>query len=180
MRTNKILLITAVALMSCSCIKEKLEVTYNSQETKINSYIENALKRDESYTTVNNNGSNRLTLKAGEGESLNANGNLTFYYAGYVFNGNVSSSSMFATNREASATDAGWNLTDTTYEPLTVNLEDSDLLPGVKSGLLGVKGGEECEIIFSGKYGFGNKTFGIIPANSALLYKIWVISVSND
>ena len=36
------------------------------------------------------------------------------------------------------------------------------------------------EIIFSGKYGFGKKTFGIIPANSALLYKIWVHSISNE
>ena len=44
----------------------------------------------------------------------------------------------------------------------------------------GVKAGEECEIIFSGKYGFGNDSFGIIPANSALLYKIWVISISNE
>jgi FKBP-type peptidyl-prolyl cis-trans isomerase len=47
-------------------------------------------------------------------------------------------------------------------------------------GLEGVKAGEECEIIFSGKYGFGNKAFGMIPAKSALLYKIWVVSISND
>jgi FKBP-type peptidyl-prolyl cis-trans isomerase len=43
-----------------------------------------------------------------------------------------------------------------------------------------VKGGEECQILFTGKYGFGNKAFGIIPANSALVYKIWVESISND
>ena len=36
----------------------------------------------------------------------------------------------------------------------------------------GVKAGEECEILFCGKYGFGNSTFGIIPANSALAFKI--------
>ena len=36
------------------------------------------------------------------------------------------------------------------------------------------------ELLFSGKYGFGNKPFGTIPANSALLYKIWVESISND
>jgi FKBP-type peptidyl-prolyl cis-trans isomerase len=43
-----------------------------------------------------------------------------------------------------------------------------------------VKAGEECEILFCGKYGFGNSTFGIIPANSALAFKIWVVSVSNE
>ena len=87
---------------------------------------------------------------------------------------------MFVTNRKASADDAGWDLTDADYEVLTINLSDSELLPGLKDGLIGVKGGEECEIIFSGKYGFGKKPFGIIPANSALLYKIWVISISNE
>lgn len=167
-------------LVSSSCIKEKLEVTYNKQETQINTYIENALKKDAGYTTVNKGGSNRLTLVHGEGEELAADGNVTFYYAGYIFNGNVSKSGMFATNREESAIDAGWELSDAEYEVLTVNLKESDLLPGLKQGLAGVKGGEECEIIFSGKYGFGRKPFGIIPANSALLYKIWVISVSND
>ena len=163
-----------------SCIKEKLEVTYNKQETQINTYIENALKKDASYTTVNIAGSNRLTLVQGQGEELDSNGNITFYYAGYTFNGNVTTSGMFATNRQESATDAGWELTDAEYEPLTLNIKDSKLLPGVKNGLIGVRSGEECEIIFSGKYGFGSDSFGIIPANSALLYKIWVISVSND
>ena len=175
----------AAALAICmvllpSCIKEKLEVTYNKQETQINTYIENALKKDASYTTVNIAGSNRLTLVQGQGEELVSNGNITFYYAGYTFNGNVTTSGMFATNRQESAIDAGWELTDAEYEPLTLNIKDSKLLPGVKNGLIGVRSGEECEIIFSGKYGFGSDSFGIIPANSALLYKIWVISVSND
>lgn len=163
-----------------SCIKEKLEVTYNRQEDQINSYIESALKQDASYTTVRNGGSNRLIRKQGEGEGLTAAGSITFYYAGYIFKGGITSSGLFATNREESANDANWEITDATFEPLTINLQDSKLLPGLKDGLIGVKGGEECEIIFSGKYGFGNDSFGIIPANSALLFKIWVISTSNE
>lgn len=168
------------SILMTSCIKEKLEVTYNRQEDQINSYIESALKKDESYTTVRNGGSNRLILKQGEGEELTADGSITFYYAGYIFKGNITSSGLFATNREESANDANWEVTDPTFEPLTLNLKDSNLLTGLKDGLIGVKGGEECEIIFSGKYGFGNDSFGIIPANSALLFKIWVISISNE
>lgn len=167
-------------VMASSCIKEKMEVIYNKQETMISTYIESALKKDASYTTVNNSGSNRITYVQGEGEELGASGNITFLYAGYIFNGSVTSAGMFATNREQSAIDAGWELTDAVYEPMTLNLKDSDLVPGLKNGLVGVRGGEECEIVFSGKYGFGNDSFGIIPANSALLYKIWVISISND
>ena len=179
---NRLIIIALILfpMFLSSCIKEKLETTYNKQESQIGTYIENALKKDESYTTVNNAGSNRLTYVHGEGEALEADGNVTFLYAGYIFNGSVTKSGMFTTNREESAIDAAWELTEVEYEPLTVNLKNSDLLPGLKNGLVGVKGGEECEIIFSGKYGFGHKGFGIVPANSALLYKIWVISVSND
>ena len=79
-----------------------------------------------------------------------------------------------------SATESGWTLTDEGSQILTINMNDYRLLPGLKAGLIGVKGGEECQILFTGKYGFGNKEFGIIPANSALLYKIWVESISND
>ena len=175
-----ILMVFLAGMVSVSCVKEKLELTYNNQEASISKYIESALGKDEKCTVVNNGGSNRLTLVQGEGEELKANGSLTFYYAGYTFSGSVSPANMFTTNREASANDAGWNLTDGEYDALTLNLKDDRLIPGLKKGLEGVKAGEECEIIFSGKYGFGNKTFGMIPANSALLYKIWVVSISNE
>jgi FKBP-type peptidyl-prolyl cis-trans isomerase len=59
-------------------------------------------------------------------------------------------------------------------------VSEYELIPGLKAGLTGVKGGEECQIFFSGKYGFGNESVGIVPANSALVYKIWVESISND
>lgn len=176
--TSAIFVMAAMTLSSC--VKEKLEVTYNGQESKISTYIENELKKSNEYTVEYLSGSNRLTRKQGEGEALGKNGTVTFYYAGYTFNGNVVSTAMFASNHEATVANAGWELTEIDLQPLTVNLKENDLVEGLRNGLEGVKGGQECEIVFSGKYGFGNSTFGIIPANSALLYKIWVISVSND
>lgn len=175
-----ILMLLLAGIFSVSCVKEKLEADYNKQEDSISKYIESNLSKNETYTAVNNGGSNRLTFVQGEGEELHHDGSITFYYAGYIFNGSASPSNMFATNRKESANDAKWNLTDAEYEVLTINLQDDELVPGLKKGLEGVKAGEECEIIFSGKYGFGNKTFGMIPAKSALLYKIWVVSISND
>ena len=173
-----ILAAICLATFACSCVKEKLETTYNKQEASIDKYISSNLKDDRTVTY--NGGSSRLTLVQGEGEELRPGGRAGFYYAGYVFNGNISSSSMFMTNHEATAKGANWNLTDPDYEILEVDLEDGKLLEGVRNGLVGVKAGEECEILFCGKYGFGNTTFGIIPANSALAYKIWVVSVSNE
>ena len=87
---------------------------------------------------------------------------------------------LFITNHPATAEQVGWELTDADFQLYEVNLKGARLIQGLKDGLLGVKAGEECEIIFSGKYGFGDENFGIIPANSALLYKIWVVGVAND
>ena len=167
-----------LAAVSCSCVKEKLEMTYNKQEENIDKYINSNLKDDRTVTY--NNGSARLTLIHGEGEELSQDGTIGFYYAGYTFNGNVNSANMFATNHEATATAAKWTLADPDYTLMEINLKDGKLLEGVRNGLVGVKPGEECEILFCGKYGFGNSTFGMIPANSALAFKIWVVSVSND
>ena len=180
MKNRLTILLMIAAFFQVSCIREKLEVTYNKQEEKINSYIESALKSNPDYTKTHNAGSNRLTTVQGKGEELQAGGSITFYYAGYIFGGSLNSANLFATNHETSANNSGWNNVEADYEALTINLKEDALLNGVRNGLIGVKAGEECEILFSGKYGYGNTTFGIIPANSALLYKIWVVSITND
>jgi len=179
MKIIRIILASALMTLICSsCVKEKLEMTYNKQEESIDKYINSNLKDDRTVTY--NNGSARLTLVPGEGEELSPDGRIGFYYAGYTFNGNVNSANMFTTNHEGTATSAKWNLTDPDYSVLELDLKDARLLEGVRNGLVGVKAGEECEILFCGKFGFGNTTFGMIPANSALAFKIWVVSVSND
>lgn len=178
---NIALALLFIALGSVSCIKQKLETTYNSQEDRIDQYIEKSrFANGDTLRVVYNEGSSRLVTKEGEGAELAPNGNIAFYYAGYTFGGSISNSNLFITNHRQSATEAGWTLSEEEAKVLTVNINDYRLLPGLKSGLIGVKGGEECQILFTGKYGFGNKEFGIIPANSALVYKIWVESISND
>ena len=208
-----------VILALGACTKSKLEQTYNSQESKIDSYLTSnrivkrsisrtdtlgftldttaldngTIQIDTSWITekidtswtdtlnvVRSGGANRLVTKEGEGEELQRNGFVSFYYAGYKFSGSFSAANLFVTNHQATAEQSGWNLTDADYQIYEINLADAKLVQGLKDGLLGVKAGEECEILFSGKYGFGDEKFGIIPANSALLYKIWVVGVAND
>ena len=185
---KRILILTAAlaCMATSSCVKEQLEVTYNRQEDQIDSYISknSVVKNDEggsdTLRVVRNGGSNRLVKVEGTGEELGSDGHVGFYYAGYTFSGSVSASNMFVTNHQATAEQAGWNLTDSDYALMEINITEAKLLDGLRNGLMGVKAGEECEIVFSGKYGFGNNTFGMIPAKSALLYKIWVVSVTNE
>ena len=170
-----------MCIASVSCVKQKLETTYNSQESKIDQYIEKSrIAGNDTLRVVYNGGASRLVTKEGEGEELSATGNIAFYYAGYVFSGSISNTNLFITNHLQTATEAGWTLSEEETQILTINLDEYKLIPGLKSGLIGVKGGEECQILFTGKYGFGNKAFGTIPANSPLVYKIWVESISND
>lgn len=171
-------------LMLCllaACKGQSLQQTYDAQEKKIDAFVTAQVKNDERVEY--NGGSVRVVLSEGTGETvLSRSGTISFYYAGYVLNGtSVSVGNLFATNSKDVADAAGWTLSDETiYAVTTVSLEDKDLLEGLRNGLTGVKEGEECYILFSGKYGYGRKTAGTIPSKSALVYHIWVESISND
>lgn len=184
-----LLAILTLSLSLTSCVKEKLENTYNTQEDKIDQFIEknryikttvDGKTETDTLRVVYNGGSSRLVTKEGEGEELKSNGMVAFYYAGYTFNGNISNSNLFATNHLETATSAGWQLTDKSYDIMTIDMTEYELIKGLFNGLTGVKAGEECQIFFSGKYAFGKRALGIVPANSALVYKIWVESISNE
>lgn len=134
----------------------------------------------DSLRVVYNNGSTRLVWDEGTGPMLEPDGSVSFYYAGYTFSGSISKQNLFVTNHQATAEASGFALTDPDYELYEVNLGETELIKGLRNGLEGVRAGERCDILFSGKYAFGNTTFGTIPANSALAFQIWVVGVSND
>ena len=184
---NKIrsLLILLLCICSVSCVKEKREATYNSQEEKIDQYINKNMYRKsivngkevtDTLTVVYRGGSSRLVTQEGAGEELRTDGTVSIYYAGYTFSG--SKGTLFATNHQE--TGEKWGLTDADYSPYIVDMRKTELIEGLRQGLTGVKSGEICQILFSGKYAYGKKPLGIIPANSAILFEIWVQAVSNE
>lgn len=165
-----------------SCKGKSLETTYSSQEDNIDKFIENLMEQDTVKYVVHNGGSNRIVLEEGEGDELAEGGQVSFIYAGYTFSGSApSAGNLFATNSVAIATESGWTVNDGDYRILTLTLDkNAGLVEGLRNGLLGVKGGEMCYIVFSGKYGFGDKNMGSIPKNSALIFQVWVESLTND
>lgn len=175
---SKIFILLAICLATASCVKEKMETIYSKQDTQIDTYMAKARVGEDTLDVIYNKGSVRLIKTEGTGPALEEGGAVSFYYAGYVFTS--SPSTLFATNHKETATGAGFNLTDNEYQIYEADMRSTDLVEGLRNGLIGVKSGEICEIAFSGKYGFGNEVFGTIPVNSALLYKIWVVGVSNQ
>ncbi len=110
--------------------------------------------------------------------SINVSGDVT---SGATISGSGSSSglTLFGTDHYLTAQFAGWDLSESEYEAMTLSLKDKTVLEGLRDGLEGVRAGEVCDIAFCAKYGLGKKVLGTIPANSALLYRVWVDSVNN-
>ena len=150
---NRFILISAliISCLATSCVKEQLESVYNKQEDQIDQYLTRAMVttdengQPDTLRVVRNEGSNRLVLVEGIGEELTKDGYVSFYYAGYTFNGSVSSSNLFSTNRLESAMEVGWNAEESEYTLYEINLKDAELIPGLRNGLEGVKAGEECD-----------------------------------
>lgn len=178
----------SAAAVLAACTKESLKTAWSTQEERIDSFIQSLPDEADPddpdalyvHDVIYNGGSSRVILKDGTGPGLSAGGTVSFYYTGYVFQGNISSGNIFATNDQTTAAENGWSVTDPSYEISTVTLGGDDgLVPGLHSGLEGVRAGEICYIVFSGQYGFGKRQVGTVPGNSALLYHIRVESVSN-
>ena len=127
--------------------------------------------------TVRQNGSNKAVWIEGTGEEAGSKAAVTLYYEAYTFDSRPQS--LFATNMQSLVDDGTWTVTDPDCNPVTLNLDDRNLTEGLRNGLLGCRAGEDSFIVFSGKYGFGKKPLGTIPANAALFYHVIIESVRN-
>ena len=186
MKKSTFLLAAALVAGFAACSKQA-QAIYDKQETYISSFVSAQCKSDETATVTYKDGVVRVTLhdtleRTGLlADTLQKGGTVSFHYAGYTLtNGSISSANLFATNHQKTADAAGWKLSDTTaFKIETLTLDDS-LLDGLERGLEGVRNQDECFILFSGKYGYGSAAQGTIPARSALVYHVWVSSISND
>ena len=189
MKKSTCILASALLLAALvpACNKQSVQQAYDKQETYISNFVEAQCKADTNATVTYKDGVVRIVLHdtlQREGllaDTLRSGGTVSFYYAGYTLtSATVSSSGLFATNHKETADRIGWRVNDTTAFNIKTLTLDGQLLDGLQRGLEGVRNQDECYILFSGKYGFGSHVQGTIPARSALVYHIWVNSISND
>jgi len=183
MKRRPAYLLTVLAALTLlpACSKQTDQQIYDAQEKRIDTFVASALKKDGSYA-VYNRGSIRVVLTPVEsGDSLRTDGVVSFYYALYQLSStSISASNLIATNNRDVA-GSSWALSDeSVFDIETVKLDESGFVEGLKNGLVGVKTGMECYIVFSGEHGFGDRVLGQIPGNSALVYHVWVNSISNE
>ena len=186
-RNTSILAAVLVAGLAFGCNKQSEQTVYDKQESSISAFVDAQCKSDGTATVTYKDGAVRIvlhdTLKR-EGllaDTLRAGGTVSFHYAGYTLSGTtLNKGNLFSTNHKPTADAAGWAITDTTaFNIRTLTLDDR-LLDGLQRGLEGVRNQDECFILFSGKLAYGSRVQGTIPARSALVYHIWVSSISND
>jgi FKBP-type peptidyl-prolyl cis-trans isomerase len=179
MRLRIYILLAAAALL-LSCSKDR-DLLYSNQETSIESFVHKQLEADSTIRVVHKGGATRVVMVEGEGPELTPRGKATVNFAGYDFSkGSIGTSTLFATNSRDMASSSGWSLSDeSVFEALELDMTDRGLLQGLRDGMEGVREGEECYILFNGKYAFGKSKIGTIPANAALAFRIWVLSVEN-
>ena len=164
-------------VMTAACKKEERELMFTNQETKIEAYVQKCLSGGSATRVEYLDGAVRLVLTEGSDVDLNARGRVTFLYAGYDFtSGSIAETNMFATNNPS----LSWNVSDSTvFQPVTVDMAEGSLMEGLQKGIIGVRAGEECYILFSGKYGLGKNRLGTIPANAPLAFHLWIQNVEN-
>ena len=174
--------LAALCILSASCGKKQMETTYEKQESNIQAIVSSLTKDNSNATTEYLNGSVRVTLTHGEGAELREDGAVSFYYAGfYISSTKISNNTLFATNYDTFASSARWSVTDSSaFDIKTVSLAKDDIVEGLRNGLVGVKAGDECYVLFSGKHGFGKRKIANVPARAALAYRLWIKSVTND
>ena len=182
MRNVTTYLLAAIGvILASACTKQSIQQTYDAQEKSIDAFVTAALKTEGSYAVYNKGSVRVVVAPVAEADSLRKDGVVSFYYALYKLSGtSVSASNLIATNsREVAG--SSWSLSDeSVFDIETVQLNESGYVEGLRNGLLGVKTGMECYILFSGAHGFGDRILGTIPANAALVYHVWVNSISNE
>ncbi len=180
-RLSLIVLSVTTLFLVASCGKKQLESFYDKQESYIEAITSNLTGMYPDATVTHDDGIVKITVAHGDGATLEENGSVAFYYAGYYLSGNsIDNSTLFVTNYEELANSARWEISDSTaFQIRTIRLDESDLVEGLKKGLPGVKGGDECYILFNGRRGFGKKKIANIPSNAALAWHLWIKSVSD-
>jgi len=173
---KKVLFIGCPALLLLgSCMREELVNMVNEQESQIEKYVETlddveVAVDDGVWRVVMDGGSNNYSAVAGDSVSFN--------YSAYIFRSGKGS--LFDTNIRSVAKEAKLDLDLSAFTPRKRRIGRGELIKGLDKGLLGVRKGDRCYIIFSSKYGYGNKQIGMIPKMSPLIYEVWILDVNKN
>ncbi|MDR2466140.1 MAG: FKBP-type peptidyl-prolyl cis-trans isomerase [Prevotellaceae bacterium] len=140
------------------------------QEASIDSYIRTKMDRNPSLKLLRDGSVSYLYLPGDSAApAVSPGDSLYIIYTGVLL---ADTSRCFVTNDIEVAAALGMDTVSGNFAPLGVAVGEGKLIKGLDSGLKMAHPKDKGEIIFNSDYGFGNKAVGIVPAYSALIYKL--------
>lgn len=136
-----------------------------AEEKTIESFIST-----NKLTYTKSDGVYHIATEPSYGYEVNNGDTVMFLYVGYTLSGLV-----FETNVESVAIEENLNTEVRSFEPLRVIAGETDLIPGLKRGLLLTRLNQTSTIIFTSDLGFKGQVIGPIDAWSPLAYDIIVV-----
>ena len=167
------------SLFAAACTSENEKEVLLSQDVAIERYITQQLNIEDStraLAVVSNDGAYRLIYEEGSGSVVAPGDLIEFSYIASIFNNgpagwydtNVKALDTARTNAGSDfpAYDLGKGVAGVGY-----------YISGLDKGLLGMKEGEHAQIVFSAAHGYGNKSMGVVPSLSSLIFEVFMEKV---
>jgi len=154
----------------CSCEKSEDEDVFSRQEEDINTYVQGVLH--ENFQVYHKEGSGvwRVVEKPGSGDDVVVRGSkIKIDYFLYLFDSRSERGEGVLIYADESDPDDEW---------LTVG--GGELITGLDIGVVGAKLNETCQIVFSGRYGYGDKQVGLVPKMQPLSIRVTIKELKND
>ncbi len=165
-----------MSVLIVCCTKEDRKVQIATQIKDIDAYAKAAVKSGKNV--VLNNGSTRVIITEGVGESLMVGDSVFFDFAGYIFKSGLGK--LFETNVPSIANAAGINIYNRDFDYGRGLVGKGLFVSGLDHGLLGAKNGEHSYIVFPASQGFGNNDVGLVPKLSPLIFEVWIKEIKKN
>jgi hypothetical protein len=189
----------AMAIVSCS---NENDTVLTSQQTSISRYltsshqpklipeaeIANALDNEpQFYTNWGLDIYRYIATYYAEGRQeksvVERGSEIAITYNAYIFSGSKPAiANLYATNDAAMIAELEAQGLNTTYEwsdePMVVTMGREEILPGLETALVGCVEGDTVEIYLTYDAAYGKHYVGMVPAKSAVVWYIDIVSVT--
>lgn len=156
-----------IVLLFSGCDNSLEDDMRYDEEENIESYIS---KKGWEYTK--SNGVYHIAIQPSYGYEVNNGDTVEFWYTGYT---PESTPLVFDTNIESVAVSSNLDVNVRTFEPLRVIAGETNLIEGLKRGLLLTRLNQKSTIIFPSYLGFKDQIVGPLEAWTSLAYDIEVV-----
>jgi len=161
-----------VVAISCVSEEENLEVIFEQDKKKIETFVQN-FDVEHRRETVGESGVVLLITKPNDtGRLPETRDSIRVDYTGYLLDGTV-----FDTSVKSVAEEEGMFNPNRPYEPFPVILGISRVIVGWQVALSRLREGEKATVLIPSFYGYGRDGNGPIPANTVLVFDMDVVSV---